>query len=135
MKFRIKHISSLYNWGIALPWIVILAALALFLFLGLDVTFVFPTLVLIRLAAVCGIAEVIFIFLYIAERIYGARLIINEDHIVIKTLHRHRKLYYAEIEDAKYSHYECTRSNRERKERSGSLLYKYMKDEHRRHRI
>ena len=92
MKFRIKHISSLYNWGIALPWIVIIAALALFLFLGLDVTFVFPTLVMIRLAAVCGIAEVIFIFLYIAERIYGARLIINEDHIVIKTIHRHRKL-------------------------------------------
>lgn len=129
MKFRIKHISSLYRWGIALPWIVIIAALAIFLIVGLDVTFVFPTLVLIRLTAVCGIAEMVFIFLYIAERIYGARLIINDDHVVIKTLHRHRKLYYAEIEDTKYSHYECTRSYRERKERSGSLLYKYLQDD------
>lgn len=124
MKFRIKHFSRIFDVGIAVPWIVAIVAVALYFFLEFNITYEAPTKFVVRLLAVCGIVEILFIVLRIAESICGAKIIIEDDHVYVKMLLRRRKLYFDEIADTKYRHYEATRDNRGRKQRSGSLLYK-----------
>lgn len=129
MKFSIRHYSGIFDMGTIIPLVAALIVFLLYVFFGLNITDVMPTIVLMRFLAVCGIVEVLFIILRIAEFIYGARVIVEEDHLDVKMLLRRRRLYYAEIQDAKYGHYEVIRNNRGRKERSDSLLYKIFADD------
>lgn len=129
MKFSIRHFSGMFDLGTIIPLAAALLAFLFYVFFGFNISAFMPTVILMRFLAVCGIVEVLFIVLRIAEFIYGARIIIEEDHLDVKMLLRRRRLFYAEIEDAKYGHYEVSRDNRGRKERSDSLLYKIFADD------
>ena len=127
MKFRIKHATSTFYYGILIPWLVVIAALLLFVFLGFTIKDKYPTIIFGGIIALCIAVDIIFIFLFFVEKIIGAKIIIEADHVKIHTLFRRRKLYYDNIADLKYTHYECSKSNVYRKQRSDSLLYKLMK--------
>ena len=124
MKFRIKHFSRIFDLGRAVPLIIAMVAVALYLLLEFNITYEAPTKFVLRLLAVCAIVEILFIVLRITEAVSGAKIIIEDDHVYVKMLLRRRKIYFDEIADTKYRHYETTRDNRGRKQRSGSLLYK-----------
>lgn len=49
--------------------------------------------------------EILFIVLFVSEQIYGARIIIESDHIDVRMVLRRKRLCFHEIADAEYSHY------------------------------
>ena len=125
MEFRINHITNFLRRGIIISACVFAAALLIFLIMGITAESAAPVLILGGIFILCAAAEVIFVLLYLLERIFGTKVIINDDHVRIKMLLRRKTLRFDEIADTKYTHYECTRDNTERKQRSDSLLYKY----------
>lgn len=129
MKFRIKHETPLFSYGIYIPWFVAIAALLLFVFLGFTIKDKYPTIIFAGIIALCIAVDIIFILLFFTEKIIGTKIIIEADHVKIKTLFRRRKIFYDNIADVKYTHYECSSSNRYRKSRSSSLLYKLTEDD------
>ncbi len=129
MKFRIKHATPAFYYGVIIPWFVIIAAIFLFILLGFTIKDKYPTIVFGSIIALCVAVDVIFILLISMESIFGAKIIVEADHVKINMLLRRKKLYYNNIADMKYTHYECTRNKRYRKERSDSLLYKMLKSD------
>ena len=105
MKFRIRHETRAFLYGIIIPWGVAAAALLLFIFFGFTVFDELPAKIFLGILILCGAAEIIFILLYITEKIFGTKLIIESDHIKVKMLLRHRKISFDDIADVKYRHY------------------------------
>lgn len=108
MEFRIRHTSNLFRFSILLPWAVLFAGAALFgilnLFLKDDVQRAEVFLVLLLL---CIGLDVIYLVLFFLEKIVGAKITVAQDHIVIrKMLRRHRKIYFIDIRNARYSYYD-----------------------------
>ena len=129
MKFRIKHATPAFYYGIIIPWLIAIAVFLLFIFLGFTIKDKYPTIISGGILALCIAVDIIFVFLYATEKILGAKIIIEADHVKINQLFRRRKIYYDNIADVKYTHYECSKSNSYRKDRSKSLLYKILKDD------
>ena len=92
MEFRIRHTSNLFRFSILLPWVVFFAGAALFgilnLFLKNDQQRAEVFLVLLLL---CIGLDVLYLVLFFLEKLVGAKIMIAQDHIVIrKMLRRHR---------------------------------------------
>lgn len=129
MKFRIRHETQLFQSGIVIPWFAAIAAVLLFVLLEFTIENTLVTMILIGILALCAVAEIVFVLLFAAEKIWGAKIIVESDHLDIRMFLRRRKLLFDDIEDVKYRHYECGSSNRELKQRSNSLLTKYFVDD------
>ena len=125
MEFRIKHVTGLFYRGIVIPFIAAIAAIIIYLCLGFNITDQPATIILLGIFAVCAAVTLIFIILHFTERLFGAKITVGSDHVDIRMLLRHKRFYFYEIEDAKYTHYECTSDNRDAKQRSKSLIFKY----------
>lgn len=129
MKFKIKHTSPALCYGIIIPWYVSIAALLLFVFLGFTIKDKYPTIIFGGIIALSLVIEIIYVFLFAIEKIFGAKIIVEADHVKIHMLLRCQKIYYDNISDVKYSHYECSKSHKYRKNRSRSLFYKMFEDD------
>ncbi|MBR6967766.1 MAG: hypothetical protein IKH78_04450 [Ruminococcus sp.] len=123
MKFRINHETKLFLYGIIAPWIAATVAVAVYLLLDYNVTYERPTLIMIGLSAVLAVIEIIFIILFLAEKFFGAKIIIEKDYVKIRMLLRRRKFHFYEIADAKYSHYYDGGDNNND---SGGGLFRYV---------
>ncbi|MCR4795985.1 MAG: hypothetical protein K5898_12620 [Ruminococcus sp.] len=106
MKFKIHHRTKALYLGVVIPWIVSICAFLLFIFLGFNIHDTLPTKILIGILALCAAVEIFFLILYTAERISGATIIIENDHIDIRTIMRFRRFYFDMIADTKYTHYD-----------------------------
>ncbi|MCR5600439.1 MAG: hypothetical protein K6G33_06855 [Ruminococcus sp.] len=129
MKFRIKHTTPALCYGTIIPWFIAIAALLLFVFLDFTINDKYPTIIFGGILALCLVVDTVFVLLLAIEKIFGTKIIVEADHIKIHTLLRRRKIYYDNISDVKYSHYECSKSRKYRKDRSSSLLYKLFQDD------
>jgi membrane-bound ClpP family serine protease len=126
MKFKIRHESRVFSLGICIPWLVAIAAFLIFVFLGFNIKNVTATIILIRISALCCVAEILFIILFLTEKIFGAKIIIENDHVAVKMLLRRRKLYFDMIDHVKYTHYEIIKSQRLRYKNSKQLFERYI---------
>ena len=102
---RIKHESKIIHYGLICPWFIALAAVLIFKLLGFTTKNEAATMILLGVFAICAADLVIFAVLFIIEKIFGAVMIIENDHLDIRMLLRHKRLYFDSIVDAKYSHY------------------------------
>lgn len=125
MKFNIKHTTRLFYRGIVLPWFIFIAVLLLFLALGFDVSYKIPTMIFIGITVLCVVAELIFVILYGIEGFFGAKIIVESDHIYVKMLLRRKKLHFDDIADAKFSHYEESTSYHYRPYPSHHKFYRH----------
>lgn len=126
MKFRIKHETPLFQYGTFIPLCVPAAALLIYVFLGLNVNDNFiPTMVLIGISAVSIAAELLFIILFFGEKIWGSKIIVQSDHLDIRLFLRRKKIHFDNINDVKYTHYEVTDSDGERRSHSTNLFVRY----------
>ena len=105
MKFKISHLTKWIHCGIFFPWPAAIAAILIYLFLGFDISNELPTYILFGVFALCAAVESVFILLFIAEKIYGAKITVEYDHIDVKMILRHKKISFADIENMKYRHY------------------------------
>lgn len=105
MEFKVKHDTKWIHYGIGVPWIVLIFPFLIFLFLGFDINNEIEATLFLRLLAFCAPFEILFIVLFVSEQIYGARIIIESDHIDVRMVLRRKRLYFHEIIEAKYSHY------------------------------
>lgn len=105
MEFKIKHRTRLFRYGVTVPWIFFLLAFLAYIFFGLSIKDTYAFMVLIGLFILCAVTEIVFIVLYVLDRIYGGKIVIESDHVDIRLLFRHKKLLFDDISDAKYSHY------------------------------
>lgn len=131
MKFRIDHKSKFIGRGIHFPWIAEIVILAVYLILGANVKDVTETLILIYITAILGIIQIAFILLFIGEKIFGTKIIVGTDNVDVRTLLRGRKIYFDEIDDMKYTHYECSESTGERPRHFKYLFVRYTAPEER----
>lgn len=109
MKFKIKHSSKLFFYGIVIPAIVFSVALLIFILLGFDFSNETAAMIFTGIFAVSAVTAIIFIILYTIEQLFGAKIIVENDHVDIRMLLRRRKLRFDDIADAKYYHYEGSR--------------------------
>ena len=105
MKFRIKHESKLFHYGIIVPWIAALTAIIIFIALGFTIEDKTAALVLLCVLILCSISVVIFTVLFIIQMIFGTTITIQNDLVDIRILFRHKRLYFANIVKTKYTHY------------------------------
>ena len=115
MEFSIKHISPLFRRGMIIPWILFAAMIAVYLIFGLNFTNMAALNVFIAVSAVLTAVWLVFAILYGIERLCGAKLIIESDHIEARMLLRRKRIRYDDISDSKYRHYEETRDEDDRK--------------------
>ena len=116
MEFKIRHETPLFFWGIVLPLVLLLAALLLMVAVGLTLQNETAAMFFLGLLVLASAAEVLFILLYITEKLCGAKIIINTDHVELRMLLRRRKLWFYDIEQTRYTHYEGERSSYGRRE-------------------
>lgn len=105
MKFKIKHETRAFLYGIIIPWGVAAVTLLLFVFFGFTVFDELPARIFLGTLILCGAVEIISILLYTAEKIFGAKIIIESDHIKVRMFLRCRNIRFDDIADAKYRHY------------------------------
>ena len=106
MEFKIKHDTKWIHYGIAVPWIVLIAAFVIsMIFFGYDMSNESKAILFLNILVCCAPFEILSILLFAAEKIYGARIIIRQDHVEIRMVLRHKRISFDEIETAKYSHY------------------------------
>lgn len=105
MKFKIRHETRAFLYGIIIPWVAAVAALLLYVFFGFTIFDELPGKIFLGILILCGAVEIISILLYIAEKIFGTKLIIESDHIRVRMLLRCKKIQFDDIADAKYRHY------------------------------
>ncbi len=105
MKFKIRHETRAFLYGIIIPWGVAAAVLLLYVFFGFTVFDELPAKILLGILILCGAVEIISILLYIAEKILGTKIVIESDHIKVRMLLRCKKIHFDDIADAKYRHY------------------------------
>lgn len=103
MKFKIKHRTPCFEWGIRIPWFVapVLLIAAVYFDFTLDEQpwFFFGLFILFALT------EILFVILYAAECITGAKVIVEDDCLDIRMFLRRKKIWFDDIDDAKFSHY------------------------------
>ena len=116
MEFKIRHETPLFFLGIVFPLVLLLAALLLMGAVGLTLQKETAAMIFLGLLIFAIAAEVIFIFLYVLEKIFGAKIIIYTDHVELRMLLRRKKLFFYDIEQTKYTHYEGKRSSYGRRE-------------------
>ena len=104
MKFRIKHKTTLFYYGIIAPWIIAAATLIIFIALGFTIEDVTPTYVLFAIVTLCIAAELIFALLHIIEGFFGAKITVESDRIKVKMLLRRKNISFDDIENVKYRH-------------------------------
>ena len=105
MKYKIKHESKLFHYGIISPWIVAAAVALILHFLGITVKNESGKRFMIYMILIFIAIEIIFTVLFIIEKIFGVTIKIESDYVDIRMLLRHKRLYYKDIVDVKYSHY------------------------------
>ncbi len=125
MKFRINHETRAFHHGTIIPLIAAAAALVIFIFLGFDISYYTPTMVLVGIEVLCSAAELIFIVLYIGEKIWGTKIIVESDCLDIRMFLRRKKLPYSKIDDVKYTHYEDSDTLGEHKRHSSNIFVRY----------
>jgi hypothetical protein len=125
MKFRISHETSAFYYGVIIPWVVFVGTLLLFVFFGFTVKDKIPTYILVGITVLCVLSELLFALLSIGEKLFGAKIIVEGDHIYVKMFMRHKKIYYDQIADVKYTHYEYYDSSSERQRHSDNLFARY----------
>ena len=106
MEFRIKHTSGIFRFGPITAFVIFIGmgllygSIAFFLQDNEVKAELFLVFLFITLAM-----DGIYLLLFFLEKIVGAKLIINHDHIIIrKMLRRRRKLFFTDIVNARYSH-------------------------------
>ena len=114
MEFRIKHTSRIFFLG---PFAVFVIVIGMGL-MGSIITLFLPDdemrgeILLVFFIAAFAL-DVIYLFLFFLEKIVGAKLIINHDHIIIRKMLRHRrKIFFVDIANAKYSHLDTNSNTR-----------------------
>lgn len=110
MEFKIRHQTPLFFFGIIFPLVLLVAALLLAVALGITIQNETAAMIGIGLIVFSAAAEILFIILYVTEVIFGAKIIIWTDHVELRMLLRRKKLYFYDIEQAKYSHFETGRN-------------------------
>ena len=108
MEFRIKHETPLFFFGIIFPLILLVAALLLAAALGITLQNEVAAMAAIGLLLFSSALEILFIILYVTEKICGAKIIVGTDRVILRMLLRRRVLPFCKIEETKYSHYEGT---------------------------
>lgn len=104
MEFQIRHLSLVFYAGILIPWAVVFVTVLLLVSVGLTLENLTVLYVFAGILALCGIAEIIFILLYLLEVLFGAKIIIGEEYVEIRKLLCRRRIYFREIAEVKYSH-------------------------------
>lgn len=104
MKFKIKHRTPLFKWGItvtgiAAPVIFVIAVLCF------GITFPDNPWFFCGLFILWALTEIIFIILRIAEQFLGAKIIVENDFFDIRMVLRRKKIWFNDIDDVKFSHY------------------------------
>ncbi len=105
MKFKIKHESKIFHYGIIAPWIFAIAVVLILRFLGLTAKNESCKMFMIYMILICIAVEIVFTALCIIEKIFGVKIVIESDYIDIRMLLRHKRLYFNDIVDLRYSHY------------------------------
>lgn len=104
MKFKIKHRTPLFRRGIIIPWIVALALLITAIYF--DITFPEYPWFFFGLFILWALTEIIFVILYAAELLLGAKIIVEDDFFDIRMVLRRKKIRFDDIDDAYFSHYD-----------------------------
>ena len=119
MKFKVRHISKLFRPRVA-PLLLYIPMMTggILAIAGMGSAMedhVQRVMFLFVLFIVLLVLSVIYLFLFILERIIGAKIIINSDSVEIRKMLRRKKIRFTEIEEAKYTHdEELVRSHRGR---------------------
>ena len=87
---------------------------------------------LLGLFIVLLVLSVICLILFLLERITGAKIIVNHDHIIIRKLLRHRrKIFCLDIMNARYSYHDTVEDSRylttESTDQTPGLIYRHLR--------
>ncbi|MBP5378093.1 MAG: hypothetical protein J6Y64_00955 [Ruminococcus sp.] len=130
MKFRINHETPLFHYGVTIPLIVPVVALLLYLFFELNVNDFGPTMVLAGITALSCVIELLSIILFFGEKIWGGKIIVENDRLDIRLFLRRKKIRFDKIDDVKYTHYEITENHgSERRRHSRNIFVRYHADD------
>ena len=115
MKFKIKHSTKLFYWYRDFFLLVPVGIILLYVACGITLNEQIPAYIFYAATIVFGGIYVILYILNAIEYFTGAKITVNDDHLDIRMLLRHKKIYYDQITDIRYSHFtQQMRSHRNR---------------------
>ena len=114
MEFQIEHRSRIFARGMQIPGLAFMGALLLMVIIGVTLQNGTVLMIFCGFSAVLAVIEVIFMILSLIEIFYGAKVIVNSDHLDIRMVLRRKRIPFDQIEETKYSHYEGTKYPRYR---------------------
>ncbi|MBR3678916.1 MAG: hypothetical protein IKL87_01785 [Oscillospiraceae bacterium] len=104
MEFKIRHHTVWIQQGIVINWFIPVAIFLLYVALGFNIHHKPATTIFLGMLLISFAAEFLFVVLFFIELLYGARIMIEHDHIDIRMLLRRKRISFDQIEKATYYH-------------------------------